>query len=395
MQLEPKDLYEKLEFDKVLVLLENLCLGELGKEQVRNLTIETSKILIEKKLREVKEYKLTYENNDPFPISAYFTISKDLRMLEVVDFVLPEEGLQRINIILRFVQRMFVFFNESRKPIYPTLYEIVKDVTFDEFLAKAIEQVIDEKGNIKPDASPELLKIRKGIISKQKELEKVFRKLIYDYRQKGWLSDNVESIRNGRRVLSVPSEHKRKIRGIIHDESTTGRTAFIEPEQVIDINNDIFDLQTDEKREIYRILKELSTTLRPYVPLFKKYQDLISIYDVIQAKARLAGQMNAEMPRLNDRPNLGIEMGKHPLLYLKNKKLGKETVPFDLKLFGNNRIVVLSGPNAGGKSILMKSVGLIQLMLQAGMLVPVDEISEMGIFEKNIRRYRRPTVFRR
>lgn len=382
MQLEPKDLYEKLEFDKILVLLENLCLGELGQEQVQNMTIETQILLIEKKLREVSEYKLTFENNDPFPITAYFTISKDLRMLEVVDYVLPEEGLKRINIILRFVQQMFVFFNEPRKEIYPTLYNIVKDISFDEYLAKAIEQVIDEKGNIRPDASPELLKIRKGIISKQKELEQVFRKLIYDYRNKGWLTDNVESFRNGRRVLSVPAEHKRKIRGIIHDESTTGRTAFIEPEAVIDINNDIFDFQTDEKREIYRILKELSATLRPYVPLFKKYQNLIAIFDVIQAKARLANQMNAEMPRLKNKPFMGIQMGRHPLLYLKNKKVGKETVPFDLQLFGDNRIVVLSGPNAGGKSILMKSVGLIQVMMQAGLLIPVDEISEMGIFEK-------------
>ncbi len=382
MQFEPTDLYEKLEFDKILALLVKQCLGELGKEQVQKLSVETEKFLIDKKLKEVAEYKLTLENNDPFPISTYFPITKDLRMLEVVDYVLPEDALKRINIVLRFVQGFFDFFNEIRRETYPTLFQIIKDLSFDEDLAKAIERVLDEKGNIRPDASPELLKIRKGILSKQKELEVVFRRLIADYRNRGWLSDNVESFRNGRRVLSVPAEHKRKIRGIIHDESTTGRTAFIEPEPVIDINNDIFDFQTEEKREIYRILKELSATLRPYLPLFKKYQNLVARFDVIQAKARLASQMNGEMPRLVDAPKLGIQMGRHPLLYLKNKKLGKETVPFDLELFADNRIVVLSGPNAGGKSILMKSVGLLQLMLQAGMLVPVDEISEMGIFEK-------------
>ncbi|MFQ5447995.1 MAG: endonuclease MutS2 [Saprospiraceae bacterium] len=183
-------------------------------------------------------------------------------------------------------------------------------------------------------------------------------------------------------MFSVPSEHKRKIRGIIHDESATGRTAFIEPEPVIEINNDIFDLQQEERREIWRILKELSNTFRPYIPQIQAYEGLLLRFDVIHAKARLAVQINAVKPKIQDSPHLGIEMGRHPLLFLKYKNTEKEVVPFDLTLHTPNRIVVLSGPNAGGKSILMKSVGLIQLMLQAGMLVPVDEISEMGIFEK-------------
>lgn len=382
MQLEPKDLFEKLEFDKILLLLESECLGALGKAQIQNLSIETAPFLIEKKLLETHEFKLSIEKGDSFPISNYEDISKELRMLEVVDYVLPEESLKKINVIMRFVHEIFNFFNEDRMEVYAQLYNIVKDVSFDEALLAAIEQVIDEKGQIKPDASLELLRIRKMMISKQKELEQAFRRVINQYRQKGWLTDNVESFRNGRRVLSVPAEHKRKIRGIIHDESTTGKTAFIEPDAIIEINNDIFDLYTEEKREIYRILKDLSSTLRPYIPLIKKYQSLIVRFDVIQSKARLASRINGIMPRLKKEPHLGIQMAKHPLLYLKNKQLKKETVPFDLQLFGKNRVVVLSGPNAGGKSILMKTVGLIQLMLQAGMLVPVDEISEMGIFEK-------------
>ncbi|RMG81335.1 MAG: endonuclease MutS2 [Bacteroidetes bacterium] len=382
MHLEPKDLFEKLEFDKIIHLLEGLCLGELGQARARNLSPATELATIDRQLREVSEYKRTYEQNDPFPISSYFSISEDLRMLEVENYVLSEDALKRIHIILRFVQGMFDFFKDDRRETYPALFDIIRHLDFDKSLADAIEKVLDEKGEIRPDASPELQRIRKAIISKHKELDQVFRRLINDYRNRGWLTDNVESFRNGRRVLSVPAEHKRKIRGIIHDESTTGRTAFIEPEPVIDINNDIFDFQTEEKREIYRILKELSATLRPYAPVFRQYEQLIAQFDLIQAKARLASQMNGVMPRLIDRPKLGIQMGRHPLLYLKNKKIGKETVPFDLELYGNNRIVVLSGPNAGGKSILMKSVGLLQLMLQAGMLIPVDEISEMGIFEQ-------------
>lgn len=382
MQLEPKDLYEKLEFDKILRLLQSYCLGELGKEAIQKIKPETEKVLIEKKLKEVKEFTLTLENNDSFPISAYSEITKDLRMLEVVDFVLPEEGLQRINIILIFIRDIFKFFTNARQDVYPQLYNIIRKVSFDDALIDAIEKVIDEEGNIRPDASPELLKIKKGIISKQKEMERQFRLIINEYRNRGWLTDNVESFRNGRRVLSVPSEHKRKIRGIIHDESTTGKTAFIEPEGVIDINNDIFDLETEEKREVYRILKELSAKLRPYAPLLSVYQNLLVRFDVIQSKAQLATRMNADMPKLVDKPKLGTFNGYHPLLYLKNKELDRVTIPFDLNLVKPNRILVLSGPNAGGKSITMKSVGLLQLMVQAGLLIPVNPESEMGIFEK-------------
>ena len=382
MQLEPKDLYEKLEFDKVLELLEKECLGELGRAAVQDIKASTQLEVIQQRLLEVNEFKLTFEQTTPFPIAAYYDISKDLRMLEIEGYVLPEEGLIRINIILMFIRGIFRFFTSDRIEVYPTLYQIIQPVEFDEGLITEIGKVIDEEGKIRPDASPELLKIRRSIISKEKELEKVFRGLIQQYRKNGWLTDNVESFRNGRRVLSVPSEHKRKIRGIIHDESTTGKTAFIEPEGVIEINNDIFDLVTEEKKEIYRLLKELSAMLRPYLPSLHAYQDLLIRFDLIQAKARLAQKMNANMPKLLDKPNFGFHEAFHPLLFLKNKEIGKETVPFALNLINKNRIVVLSGPNAGGKSITMKSVGLIQLMMQSGFLVPINPESEMGVFKK-------------
>lgn len=381
MELVPKDFFEKVEFDKLLELLKKECLGALGIQKVDRLQIDTRKFIIERKLREVFEYKNSFEEDDRFPIAAYVDVSKHLRMLELVDYVLPEEGLREISVILRAIQRIFKFFTNSRQLKYPTLYDIIRETTFDDALIKAIDRVIDEKGQIRPDASPELLAIRKRIHSKQQELEKQFRSLIGKFRKNGWLSDTIESFRNGRRVLAVPSEHKRKIRGIIHDESTTGKTAFIEPEAIIDINNDIFDLETDEKREIYRILKELSAMLHPYVPLIRIYQDLIVRFDVVQAKANLAMKLDATMPKIVDRPHLGIIQGYHPLLLLKNKQINRPTIPFTLTLFGPNRILVLSGPNAGGKSITMKSVGLLQLMLQAGLLVPVDPDSEFGIFD--------------
>ncbi|MEL7119675.1 MAG: Smr/MutS family protein, partial [Bacteroidota bacterium] len=304
------------------------------------------------------------------------------RMLEVVDYVLPEESIARINIILRFVDEIIKYFTPERIELYPVLHDIISDLSFQSSLIDAIEKVLDEEGNIKPDASPRLAKIRKNIGAKQKEMDKQFRVIINDYRSKGWLTDNVESFRNGRRVLSVPSEHKRKIRGIIHDESTTGKTSFIEPEQIIGINNDIFDLEQEEKREIYRILKELSATLRPYAPFMYDYQKLLVRFDVIQSKAKIAIRMDAVRPRLREKPTFGYMKAYHPLLLLKNREVEKVTVPFDLVLHKPNRILLLSGPNAGGKSVTMKAVGLLQLMLQSGMLLPVDEESEVGIFKK-------------
>lgn len=382
MRLEPGDLYEKLEFDKILHLLEESCFGEQGKAAIRAIVPLNKLEEIERLLAEVDEFRRSLEQRDNFPIGAYQEIAEELRMLEIAGFVLPEEGLQKLNVLLLFIKDIYKFFTTDRKETYAALYDIIRPIHFNEDLLLAIERVIDEEGNIRPDASPELQKIRRHIQSKYREMDRQFRMIIDTYRKKGWLTDNVESFRNARRVLSVPSEHKRKIRGIIHDESSTGRTAFIEPEGVIDINNDLFDLQQEEKREIYRILKELSATLRPYLPSLHDYQNLIIRFDVIQTKAQLALKLDAVRPRTKEKPTLAIIQGRHPLLYLKNKGLGRKTIPFDLALFGQNRILVLSGPNAGGKSITMKSVGLLQLMFQCGLLLPVDGQTEMAVFEQ-------------
>lgn len=382
MQLEPKDLLEKLEFDKVIELLERECFGNLGKQAVASLELYTDIKIIAQLLREVEEYKMSILENDHFPMSGYDEITEDLKMLEIEDYVLSIEGLQRVNVILLITRDILRFFEKDRQAKYPTLSDIFRKVNFEKGLTIAIEKVIDENGDIYPDASPELLLIRKKINSKNKELDKQFRLLVNLYKKNGWLSDTVESFRNGRRVLTVPAEHKRKIRGIIHDESATGKTAFIEPEPIIEINNDIFDLEQEEKREIYRILKELSATIRPFIPDIRVYQDLIARLDVIYAKARVAVNMEAEMPKIHPFPHFGFKNAFHPLLFLKNKNQNKKTVPFDLVLKGGNRILVLSGPNAGGKSVTMKTVGLQQLMLQAGMLVPCHPESEIGIFHK-------------
>jgi len=360
MNLLPRDTYEKLEFDKILALLEEQCNGEMGRQLVSDMVPSVKVTHINRWLDEVAEFKQGTADRNMFTIGAYDDVSEELRMLQIEGYVLSESGLAKLNVLLLQAKAIFQFFTtDGRKTNYEALYGLIRAITYEPQLSAEIERVIDAEGGIRSDASDELARIRRLIGSKQREVEKTFRQVIEKYRRAGFLSDTVESMRNGRRVLSVPSEHKRKIRGIIHDESATGKTAFIEPDAVIGINNDIFDFQQEEKREIYRILRELSATLRPYVEQIKDYADLLGYLDVVQAKAILAR-----------------------LLYLKNKPYGRKTVPFNLKLTGKNRILMLSGPNAGGKSISMKSVGLIQLMLQCGMLVTVDAESEMGVFKQ-------------
>ncbi|MBK9337053.1 MAG: Smr/MutS family protein [Lewinellaceae bacterium] len=382
MIFEPRDVFNKLEFDKVLDLLEKEAMTPMAAERLRALTPSTSFGQIDTWLRETREFKLTLEKNDRFPLETYSDIRPDLRMLAIAEYTLPVEAFQNILRILLVVRDVVRFFSSVKREIYPKMYDNIRHLTFDEDLIRAITAVFDEKGEVRADASPDLVRIRREMQHKMRELDQRFRQIIQEYRTKGWLSDTPESFRNGRRVLSVPAEHKRKIRGIIHDESDTGRTVFIEPEPVIDINNDIFDLEGEERREIFRILKRLSETIRPYGPLLGQYQEALVALEVVQAKARLAMSMRAGMPVLKEKPLIGIRKGYHPLLFLKNKVLGRKTVPFELRLHAESHILVLSGPNAGGKSVAMKSVGLLQLMVQSGLLVPVHELSEFGIFER-------------
>lgn len=382
MTFEPRDVFRKLEFDKVLELLEKEAMTPMAAEQLLALMPSTAFSQVDIWLREVREFKLALEKNDRFPLENYADIRPDLRMLEIAGYTLSAEVFQHILRILLVMRDIFKFFTSLKKEICPKLYDIIRPLSFDESLIRAISSVFYEDGEIRPDASPELIRIRRDMQHKARELDHRFRQLIQDYRSKGWLSDTPESFRNGRRVLSVPAEHKRKIRGIIHDESDTGRTVFIEPEQVIEVNNDIFDLEGEERREIFRILRDLSDTIRPYGPLLGQYLETLIRLDVIQAKARLAQSMRAGMPVLKEKPLIGVRKGYHPLLYLKNKSLGRKTVPFELRLNAENHILVLSGPNAGGKSVAMKSVGLLQLMVQSGLLIPVHELSEFGIFEQ-------------
>jgi DNA mismatch repair protein MutS2 len=322
----------------------------------------------------------TLKDDQPLPLKNYKSLDEHSGRLHIENFVLPVESFSIIRQLLVNVRDLHNYFTTDRKVRYKYLYTYGDLLESKPLLLKEIDRVFDEYGEVKSDASAELTQIRKKITSKSMEADKVFRSMLQKFRQSGWLTENEETMRNGRRVLSVPAEHKRKISGIIHDESATGKTVYLEPDAMVQINNDIFTLHIEEKKEIYRILQELTAHFRMESDYLNQCQEVIAHLDFTLAKARLCLKMDAYVPVLQSKPTFNLKNARHPLLLLKNNQDNKVTVPFDLHLIPPNRMLLLSGPNAGGKSITMKATGLLQLMLQSGMPVPVSPQSEMGIF---------------
>ncbi len=247
---------------------------------------------------------------------------------------------------------------------------------------KEIEEVIDETGTVKDNASEALASIRINLFRRRNELRRVFDRIVSKLSKQGYLADIEESFMNGRRVLAVFAEQKRMVKGVIHSESDSRKTSFIEPEETTELNNEIFSLEHEESREVYRILRELTSRLSLYAPLLKSYLDMAGEFDFIRAKARLAIDVGGNYPMLRDKAFVHLINAYHPLLLLYNNKVGKATIPVNLALNETNRILVISGPNAGGKTVTLKTVGLLQVMLQAGLLVPVSPDSEMGVFKQ-------------
>lgn len=379
----PKDIFEKVEFDKVLLLVEKALLGEKAKEYLYREKFQTELEAIQQKLDEVDQWRQATSDGNAIPLETYESLEADLPLLKKEGYVLSIDAIRRIYKIIHLAKALIEYFaDHTRRKAYPLIYSIYELIEIDPDLLKEIDRVLDDQGEVRPDASPELLKIHKAIRSKERELDSVFGQSLKRYGAEGMLADTNESLRNGRRVLTVSAEHKRKVNGVIHDESATGKTVYIEPSEVMPINNAIFNLYTERKKEIYKVLRDLCAQIRPYAEELDVIESILIRLDLIRAKARVAETMDAAKPVLMDKPHFGFKKAYNPLLLLKNRSINKETIPFDLELHGANRILVLSGPNAGGKSVTMKSVGLLQMMVQFGMLIPANENSKVGIFKK-------------
>ena len=380
MHCIPHNVYQILEFDKVLARLQAFCTGPTAAAICPDITPETHIDWIRYELQCAQEAQRIVESGQTFLSHGYTDLDKILHSLSVDGYILEREEIMEIYRLLDLVAEVRSFFDESRREEFPKLAGISKRLHDPSAIIHAIQRILDEAGNVRPDASRELLRIAQEIQRVGHQCDAEFQKLVRHYASKDWLAETLESIRNERRVLAVKAEYKRQVRGILHDQSASGRTVLIEPEEVIGINNDLFDQRANYKAEIRRLLRALCDTLRSQNDHIREAQIHITELDLHLAKGRFGSAMRAHIPVLEDTPRLSIRRAHHPLLLLKNLTIGKITVPFDLELHPPNRLLLLSGPNAGGKSILMKAVGLLQLMVQSGIPIPVSSDSVFGIF---------------
>ncbi len=383
MHLYPEDIEERLEFDRVKELLANLCFGEQAKQRCFSLRQFNQVDRISALLDEVEECQLGILQGDKLPLFPYENITEDLYYLSKNQYVLEIESIVRIFDQVHIIKGLVDYFaTKSYQTEYPILYAIASQINWAPNLLKSYTRIFDEEKKIKPSASPALSAIYKQIRAKERQVTRVFDQIASTLKSKGLLSDTVESYRSGRRVLTVNAEKKRSIEGIIHDESSTGKTVFIEPNEVVSLQNELYELESDKRQEIYKILQVFSNELRAHKEDFELWQKIIIRLDFITAKAKLAVSMKANKPKLSIEQIIDLKEAYHPYLLIVNNEANKQTIPFDLKLDKDRRILVISGPNAGGKSVTMKAIGLIQLMIQSGMLVPVSADSCISIFNK-------------
>ncbi len=364
------------------VLLEEHCKSDYAKSKAANLRIHTLKDFIGTELRQSHEYRQLLQHGVYFPNDLVFNMSKDLKLLGIPGAVLGGEQFVLIRKLTEIIQNIFRWFDPERRIANEGISKIIDRTYYEKTILQMLNDVLDEYGSVLDNASEDLRNIRMNLYRKRNELRRTFDRIIQKLNKLGYLADIEESFINGRRVVAVFAEQKRMVKGILHSESDTRKTSFIEPEETTDLNNEVFALESEESREVYRILRELTSKLSVYAPLLTEYHNISGEYDFIRAKAKLAIDMNAEYPEVVDKAHVHLVNAYHPLLYLYNKKSGKPIIPVSVTLEEKNRILVISGPNAGGKTVTLKTVGLIQMMVQSGLLVPVHPSSQLGIFKQ-------------
>lgn len=382
MKLYPESALVQLEFDKIKALLHEKCRAEYAKEKATELRIHTKKEFIDLQLKQAHEFKGLLENGSYFPNDYVLNLSHDLKLLAIPGALLSGEQLVSLRKLALSLESIFRWFDAERRQTYTALAQVIEGTYYEKAILVLINEVIDETGNVKDSASAALQSIRVNLYRKRTELRRVFERIISKLNKSGYLADIEESFMGGRRVVAVFAEQKRTVKGILHGESDSRKTAFIEPEETIELNNDVYELESAERKEVYRILKELTAQLSQYATLLAAYHGIVGEYDFIRAKALFAIDMRAEYPVVHDKALVHLVRAFHPLLYIYNKRSGKPVIPVDISLNEQSRILVISGPNAGGKTVTMKTIGLLQLMVQSGLLVPVHPSSEFGIFKQ-------------
>ena len=386
----PQNYEQKIGFDKIREMVTARCLSPLGEEKVREMAFSSQYDYIRKQLYQTHEFLQIIQEDNDFPSDHFFDVRDSLKKIRVEGTYLLEKELFDIRRSLETINAIVHFFH-SPSPVgrgqgeryYPHLQDLTANVATFPQLAKQIDNILDKFGDIKDNASPELSAIRKKLAQKVSSISKTLNSILRTAQSEGLVEKDVTpTMRDGRLVIPISPAFKRKLKGIVHDESASGKTVFIEPAEVVEANNKIRELENEEKREIVRILTAITNQIRPEVPeILLSYQFLAEI-DFIRAKALFALEIDAILPVTGDKPQIDWIRAVHPLLYLSHKKQNKLVVPLDIELNPEKgRLLLISGPNAGGKSVCLKTAGLLQYMLQCGMLIPIDERSKTGIFK--------------
>ena len=376
----PENFETKTGFDKIRILLKKYALSPLGCEKVDEMTFSTHYEEILEGINQTNEFTTLLEQED-FPQDAFYDMRESLDKIHIEGTFIEEDELFNLRKSLDMIGKIVKFFDEKEGGEYYYLKELSKDVFVFPDIIRLIDRILDKFGRIKDNASPELAEIRRSILNAQGSVSRTLNHILQEAQSHGFVEkDTKPTLRDGRLVIPVPPANKRQIRGIVHDESATGKTVFIEPEAVVEINNRVRELLSEEKREIIRILTQISNELRPRIPeMVDSFQYLAQI-DFIRSKALFAKETDSVLPHVHNEQTIDWAEAKHPILLLSHRKAGKPVIPLSITLNQENRILLISGPNAGGKSVCLKTVGLLQYMLQCGMLVPLHPSSEMGIF---------------
>jgi DNA mismatch repair protein MutS2 len=379
----PHNFEQKIDFDQIRGLINQSCISTLGKSKVDEIVFFDDFEQITRLHEEVEEFRHILLMETSFPAQNYFDLRKELHHLQIEGTCIEIQPLCELKAVLQTIQDCLVFFRvRAQEGKYPFLNALAAAISVDNALIQYIATLVDEKSNIRDNASADLQTIRQKIHTLEREIQKNLRKIMHQAKQDNLIESAVEfTVREGRLVIPVPAANKRRLKGFIHDESATGQTVFIEPQEIFESNNTLRDLHLLEKREILRILLAFTNTLRPSIHSILEAFDFLSTIDFIRAKTKFALSINAVKPLIVNKSIIQWHKAKHPLLYLNFKKQNKVVVPLDIEMGVSHRILILSGPNAGGKSVCLKTLGLLQYMFQCGLAVPVSELSEFGIFK--------------
>jgi DNA mismatch repair protein MutS2 len=378
----PHNFEQKIGFETIRQMIRENCLSSMGISYVEKIRFTSNFELLNKLLQQVEEFRHILLLEENFPSGDYFDLNPELRRISIPGTYIEQEKLFDLKSSLTTIDECIDFIHNLEEDKFPSIHSLVKPVKLDKNIIRKIQNIIDKKGDIKDNASSNLKSIRNQLYAKKSSIDRKINKSLKDAKKSGWVNGDAEvTIRGGRLVIPIPVSYKRQIRGFIHDQSATGQTVYIEPEEIFDTNNEIRELEGEERREIINILKEFTDFIRPAIPDLLEAYRFLGLIDFIRAKAKLAIKINGIKPLLEDTNSINWEKAVHPLLYLSHQKQNKIVVPLDIKLDTEQRILVISGPNAGGKSVCLKTIGLLQYMLQCGLLIPVKENSTAGIFQ--------------